>query len=128
MNEQARDEKHAGHEEAVIEQHDEVEAEPARVIAIAEISVIDDRVMQHHQQRDAGSRAVKSRDAHRRRRDLIISVWISAASNWSRGRFGSLLECVVDHLLDRDIDVLNAQMENPASRRKTYPAPGRPPR
>src|SRR6202521_1842596 len=43
-NEQSRNEKHAGHEETVIKQHDQIESEPAHPVGIAEIGVIDDRV------------------------------------------------------------------------------------
>jgi hypothetical protein len=57
--------KHAGHEEAVIEQHDQIESEPAHPVAIAELGVIDDRVVQHHQERDKGARAVQRNDAFR---------------------------------------------------------------
>src|SRR5882672_2828533 len=57
-NEQSRNKEHAGHEKTVIEQHDQIESEPAHPVGIAEIGVIDDRVVQHHQQRDKAARAV----------------------------------------------------------------------
>jgi len=41
-NEQPGNEEHAGHEETVIEQHDQIESEPAHPVAIAEIGVNDD--------------------------------------------------------------------------------------
>src|ERR1700759_810382 len=53
-HEQARDQEHAGHEEAVVEQYDQVEAEPAYAVAVAEIGVVDDGVVDNHQERDEG--------------------------------------------------------------------------
>ena len=73
-NEQSRNEKHAGHEEAVIEQHDQIESEPAHPIAIAEISVIDDRVVQQHQQRDKSARAVQRNDAFRCHHSPTVAI------------------------------------------------------
>jgi hypothetical protein len=48
MNEQSRDQEHEGHEEAVVEQHDQIEAEPADPIAVAEIGVVDDGMVDDH--------------------------------------------------------------------------------
>src|SRR5260370_16608839 len=41
MDEQSRNEKHAGHEETVIEQYDQIESEPAHPLTIAKIGEID---------------------------------------------------------------------------------------
>src|ERR1700688_3586356 len=74
-DEQSGNEKHAGHEETVIEQHDQIEAEPAHFVAMAKVGVVDDRVMQHHQQRDEGARAVERNDVHRRLYGVISEVY-----------------------------------------------------
>jgi len=65
MDEKSRDQKHESHEEAVIEQHDQVEAEPAHPVAVAEIGVVDDGMMDDHQKGDEGARAVEPNDAFR---------------------------------------------------------------
>jgi hypothetical protein len=73
MHEQAGKEEHAGHEEAVAEQHHQVEAEPAHAVAAdAEMRVVDDGVIEHHQQGDEGARAVERNDAVRGERDLAV--------------------------------------------------------
>ena len=62
-HEQAGDEEHAGHEIAVVEQRDEIEAEPVHAVAaLAEIGVIDRGVIQHDRQRDEGPGAVERDD------------------------------------------------------------------
>ena len=91
MNEQPRDQEHAGHEETVVEQHDQIEAEPAHLVAIAEIGVVDDGMMDQHQQRDEGARAVERDDAPRRRGGLIVFVGLA------QHRFGSKAEPLFDH-------------------------------
>ena len=63
VHEQARDQEHAGHEEAVVEQHDEVEPQPAHFVAVAEMGVVDRGMVDQHQQRDEGARAVERNDA-----------------------------------------------------------------
>jgi hypothetical protein len=63
VHEQARDQEHASHEEAVVEQHDEVEPQPAHFVAAAEMGVVHHGVMDQHQQRDEGARTVERDDA-----------------------------------------------------------------
>jgi hypothetical protein len=48
-NEQSGDKEHAGHEETVTEQRDQIKSEPAHPVAIAEMGVIEGRVVQHYQ-------------------------------------------------------------------------------
>src|ERR1700688_5127059 len=74
-DEQSGDEKHEGHKKTVIEHNDEIEAEPAHSVAMAKVGVVDDRVMQHHQQRDEGARAVERSDVHRRLHAVISYVY-----------------------------------------------------
>ena len=68
-------EKHAGHKETVIERLDEIEAEPAHPVAMAKGGAVDDQVVQRHQQRDDGTRAVERCDAPLRRHRQIVSSW-----------------------------------------------------
>ena len=58
-DEQARQEEHGRHEEAVGEQHDAVKAEEGLWIGMSVIGVGDDRMVDQHQYRDEGSGAVK---------------------------------------------------------------------
>ena len=73
MDEQARDQEHAGHEEAVVEQHDEVEPQPAHFVAAAEMGVVHHGVMDQHQQRDEGARTVECYDTPGGRSGTIAS-------------------------------------------------------
>ncbi len=74
VDEQPGEQEHAGHEEAVVEQHHQIETEPAHAVAAAEMGVVDDGVVQQHQERDAGARPVQRYDTHRRRHGLIGNV------------------------------------------------------
>jgi hypothetical protein len=85
-NEQSRNEKHAGHEETVVEQHDQVESEPAHRIAIAEIGVIDDRVVQHHQQRDKGARPFQRNDAFHSHHSSTAAIGFRSINSQTRRR------------------------------------------
>jgi hypothetical protein len=74
LNEQSGNKEHAGHEESVVEQHDQIESEPAHPVAIAVIGVVHDRVVQHHQQRDQSARAVQRNDAFRSHHGLSAAI------------------------------------------------------
>ena len=91
MNEQPRDQEHEGHEETVVEQHDQIEAEPAYPVAIAEIGEVDDGMVDHHQQRGEGARAVERDDTPRRRGGLIVFTALA------QHLFGPRLEPLFDH-------------------------------
>ena len=53
---------------------------------MAEIGVVDNRVVQHHEQRDDGTRAVERNDTHRRRHGLIAYGLVSAASFFAEAK------------------------------------------
>jgi hypothetical protein len=75
VNEQAGDEEHAGHEVAVVEQHDEVETEPAHPVAAdAEMGVVDRGVVQHDREGDEGARAIERNDSFRRPSALAFVI------------------------------------------------------
>jgi hypothetical protein len=76
-DEQPGDQEHAGHEETVVEQHDQVETEPAHFVAAAEMSVVDNGMMQHDQKRNKRARAVERGDAQGRRYSLFAGVRLS---------------------------------------------------
>src|ERR1700744_5777367 len=71
MDEQARHQENESHEKAVVEQHDEIETEPADAVAIAEIRVVDDGMVEHHQQRRKRAGAVERDDAAARHGSLL---------------------------------------------------------
>ncbi len=77
MDEQSRNQEHEGHEEAVVEQDDQVEAKPAHPVAIAEMGEVDDGMVDHHQQRDERARPVERHDAPRDPGDLIALTGLS---------------------------------------------------
>jgi hypothetical protein len=72
MNEQSRDQEHEGHEEAVAEQRHQIEAEPAHAVAVAEHGIVDDGVVDQHQQGAEGARAVECCDASLRDGGLFV--------------------------------------------------------
>src|ERR1700744_6264213 len=71
VNEQSRDQEHEGHEETVVEQYDQVEAEPAYAVAVAEIGVVDGGVGDPHQEGGEGARGFDCAPAPRRHGGLI---------------------------------------------------------
>ncbi len=56
---------HESHEEAIVEQHDQIEAEPAHPVTVAEIGVVDNGMVDDHQKCEEGTRAVERDDAFR---------------------------------------------------------------
>src|SRR5258708_16443582 len=77
MDEQSRNQEHEGHEETVIEQHDQIEAKPTHPVAIAEMGEVDGGMVDHHQQSDERARPVERHDASRHRGGLIALAGFS---------------------------------------------------
>jgi hypothetical protein len=87
MDEKSRDQKHESHEEAVIEQHDQIEAEPAHPVAVAEIGVVDNGMMEDHQKRGEGARAIERNDASRCRGLMFFNDLASHLQDFRNRRY-----------------------------------------